>query len=1199
VSLTETSTSCDNQDCLWKSPGTSQGLSFLNHKKLCPCRPLARQEDRSDDSCMACEGGEDGDMVVDLQPAVVIEKHSSYHLLLEVVPLQKEFAAPLEEEEDCSVGGGGGGEIVGLPSSVEQLSDEPEKIYHDNFHINGPPSDFVLDHQKKREKELSRKRKIRKGRSTKIAFLLNKFGTHMQFSTKDGDLFLECIHEVFMVRGDKTRTIYKSWKSLKDMCIGGLKDITPIVKLDIPYALPNPFPQSDGTGKLLNATRCYYVNIMTRIGDYLLSVMNANFHIVPLLEYGVDGLRQFSSYPSGTLFQSYCELTTKRFGPSFFPLMVGIYSDASHCSTTRSACPLFMNIMNVTGTCYRSVLLGYCPLKLPYTQRELGDIIEENGGTISKESLRCINNLMLRKAMDSYIFRVMEPILQYQHCGLKVRIGKDLDSSVIQNMVPYFSHSMGDSAAQHGIAGVSPMAMCSPCRCCMTFDCSVISKKQLIVPRNQDMMAHLSTHLEALQITRTIKGLKGSITRRLTITEKKMQRQGKECNVLPGRMKLPQLHMHVPKDFNNFYMALSVDLLHTLLKGMLEYIASWVLQIVLAISKSKNHMFTLFKGCAKRLDALMSAFPRFHALFPVKWHRFPKGATSFMKSEALKGGKPGAGVGMFSGGFPAWHFPTMLFQMLCCFGCGGVGSILPNTKCVETDHGVTYNPHAIIVEVIISALDVHFLCSAKVLSSSDLDQLGKLIDAANVNVVQLFDMKQVVLRMCDVLKTSKKNPGLIECSRNIKQHLLTHIPAQMERLGVDSKSWDTQIGEHDLQQTVKVAFKKCSKVLATTELEMLKHAMENSFSECLLEMQERVVSNRINKVVQSKLVDAVGFGSGDAAGDAVGFGPGEELSKDRLSFVRSMNMGASELKSLPTSARIGINISDDQCALSPFIHPLLTFKEMYHLLLRKSCVDSGFKTWFDIFFGEKQRDFSASLNAVHGVYCSGHAATGIKEFFVRACLACTRNKHNFDNVRVPEHTFSFLEVKYTVDQGETTFVKIFAILECCSQASSNHALGRRVLFACVARLVKCPIASNYFPFNKYIFEVDASGRLSLDLLPLSCIFRPAFMISTDLTVSRIETTSDYKARSWFNFPFSRCVKTVNAPYNSYFSGNIPGGDHNIFSTTEELENVVKKLQSSASKPGSDYSEISDEFFGQLTTEEEKATNEDDDNLDFS
>jgi len=48
-----------------------------------------------------------------------------------------------------------------------------------------------------------------------------------------------------------------------------------------------------------------------------------------------------------------------------------------------------------------------------------------------------------------------------------------------------------------------------------------------------------------------------------------------------------------------------------------------------------------------------------------------------------------------------------------------------------------------------------------------------------------------------------------------------------------------------------------------------------------------------------------------------------------------------------------------------------------------------------------------------------------------------------------------------------------------------------------------------------------------------------------------------------------------------------------------LENVVKKLQSSASKPGSDYSEISDEFFGQLTTEEENATNEDDDNLDFS
>ena len=1013
-----------------------------------------------------------------------------------------------------------------------------------------PAECIIMDYQKEKMKLLTRPRVSEKGYNTEIMLLMNKFGTHMQLSQQDGDLFLACVNNILVVLGHETRIVYKTWKGLKKQCNGDFKDIAPIKEMLI--ELPKLFPTHEDLTKvkLLNRTRCFHMCILTRIGDVLLRVTNANFHTREIVDIDENGVRHYSSYVTGLMFQKYCQWVRQVFGVDVSPLMVAFYFDETAMSTTRSGCPLFMSIMNATGTCYRPVLLGFCPVKLAYNEKHLRDIIAANGYVASASGLRYAYTLAKRKALDMYLFKVIEPILQYQDCGLTVLVGQGRDQTT-QRMVPFLSHFLGDSAALHGIANVSPLVMKSSCRCCTQTNCCdfVVNPSPA---RDSQKMGEVTTALENLLSPRAVRAV-GVVLRHLSEPEKALKALAKSMGVIPGGMMLPSLHRNVPRRLNNYYMSLCIDLLHTLLKGAFEAIIAWILQIILGNSKSQIVPFKEYNDCSRRLDKLLSQFPQKHALYPVRFWHFVKGATCFMKSEALKAGKQGGGTGMFTGGFPAWHFPALALQMLCCFGCcGGDKPLVPDFPCVPTDHGVTYNPNAIIIGTLASALEVYFILKAKVLRQDDLKTLWLLTKNLNVKVVQLFDFKQNFLRMCKVLKTPK-NPtkkGLLEYSRNVKQHLLTHLPAQIMAMGADSRSTDTEIGEHLLQDNVKVAFRKSNKDLETTELQMLKHGIEKEFSAELLEHQ---LPNKY------KTSSAIGQPCSTAS-------EGEQEVK--MCFNRVINMGASELE--PAAHPHGIalkNILHSQSA-SSFIHPLLEFRELHgklsdfvretqHFWEREGGTGDCFmRTWFHSFHNTcfAGRGIESTLLLAGGLRCQGHVDEGIEPFYIRASAACARRR---------EPAFSFLEVRYD-GYKETYFVKVLAIVVCTSAHLSDvdgKTVSRSETYLCVARLVKCSLPSK-FPFPKYKWEMTkrAGCRLSLDILPLDCIQKPAFMIPGDLTRSGIErptqTSSNYFGTcSWFCIPFARCIKTVNEPYVDRCEVDSDG--KNIFCSSIEMVKVLQ------------------------------------------
>jgi len=1136
----------------------------------------------------------------------VLHKHKSYNLLSRTIPSDQSFLRVHEDDQ--------GKERFVFKESESCLIERSVR----------PAESIIEDYQKKKMECLTRRRVPQRGYNSEIMLLMNRFGTHMQLSEEDGDLFLACVNDIIVLLGSsetargggqttsptpkppaviggakaaapplppatpetaaflaqtttmttaarkiqvKDRIIYKTWRALKKQCNGELKDIAPIKEMLI--GLPKPFPtHEDNTNrKLLNSTRCFHVCILTRIGDALLRVKNVNFHTSEIIDNKhEDGVRHFSSFVTGHKFERYCKFVRRVFGEGVSPLMVAFYFDETAMSTTRSACPLFMSIMNVTGTCYRPILLGFCPVKLAYNEKQLRDIIAANDMDTSEKGLRYAYALAKRKAMDMYIFNVIEPILQYQDCGLTVLVGQGQDQTT-QRMVPFLSHFIGDSAALHAIANVSPLVMKSPCRCCTQTDCCDFLADPSPA-RNSQKMSEVTKALEELLSPRAVRA-HGVALRHLTLQEKGLKAFAKSWGVIPGGMMLPSLHRNVPQWLNNYYTSLCVDLLHTLLKGLLESVVAWILQIVLGFSKSKHSAFKDYTDCSKRLDMLLSQFPQKHALLPVRFWHFVKGATCFMKSEALKAGKQGGGTGMFTGGFPAWHFPPLALQILLCFGCcGGTKTLVPNFPCVHTDHGAHYNPNSIIIATLASVLEVHFMCAAKALKETDLNTLVLLTKNANIKVVQLFDFKQNLLRVCRVLKTVK-NPakkGMLEYSRNIKQHLLTHLPAQILEMGADSRGTDTEVGEHELQDCVKVAFRKSNKDLTTTEMQMLKHGIEREFSLELLEHQ-------FPEKYRSSL--AAGQANSPAS---------EREQKVKMSFKRVINMGSSELE--PTSYPPGIALKHalpSECALSTFIHPLLEYKELHEKLAifvrdnqfewkQKSGKGNCFMyTWFHSFHKSSiaDADTVSTLLLAGGLSCRGHVDEGIAPFHIRATSACSRTRNDEVLGKQREHAFSFLEVSYKGFDG-TFFVKVLAIVKCRSTSSSVVVDGKPLTlsetYLCVARLEKCQKNSK-FPFPKYNWEMQRAGcRLSLDILPLDCIVKPAFMVPVDLTKCGIENPSRsvgsnyFASCSWICIPFARCVLTVNEPYARRCEVDSEG--KNIFCNASEMASVLKRFERS-------------------------------------
>ena len=79
------------------------------------------------------------------------------------------------------------------------------------------------------------------------------------------------------------------------------------------------------------------------------------------------------------------------------------------------------------------------------------------------------------------------------------------------------------------------------------------------------------------------------------------------------------------------------DLLHTFLKGMIECVCGWTLQIIRRISKLDENFRTAM-GKVER--SMVSMLQTLQAFFPVRPNAFHDGVFELIKDKALEADKP-------------------------------------------------------------------------------------------------------------------------------------------------------------------------------------------------------------------------------------------------------------------------------------------------------------------------------------------------------------------------------------------------------------------------------------------------------------------------------------------------------------------------------------------------------------------------------
>lgn len=379
---------------------------------LAKCCKIGDCFDEVNDSASMCDNGLE---TVD-EEGPIFEEHETYCLSLQVAEVYE--GAPNCDDSywtlDQSMDEAGVYDVMNKQDE-ECVEDEPTE--DPRAKQNPQPSLEVFNHQMSMQAELLRPRVLRKGRSDLVMLLLYEFGVHMELSNKNGDRFLKTVSSVLKLCGVSEKLIFKCWEKLKKACDGELKQLSPVVRFEIPLGPLFHDYEDKAKTKLTNRTKCFFLNILWRIGDALLQIKPSEFHTKPIL----DGT--FSTYPSGNLFKKYCLFVFRCFGSDGVALMVAFYFDEAECSKTRSACPLYMFIMNATGESFVPILLGYCPVRLAYSSDVLGGLCSMKFKGITKKHISYACGLAKRKAMDAFLWETIKPILDFRECGLKVQVG--------------------------------------------------------------------------------------------------------------------------------------------------------------------------------------------------------------------------------------------------------------------------------------------------------------------------------------------------------------------------------------------------------------------------------------------------------------------------------------------------------------------------------------------------------------------------------------------------------------------------------------------------------------------------------------------------------------------------------------------------------------------------------------------------------
>ena len=938
--------------------------------------------------------------------------------------------------------------------------------------------------------------------------------------------------------------LHKNWKSLRTAVEQNLLTTCKLIhtKISLPLEL---FPDTDLQGKPITDLITSHYSILHRIAEEFLSIDPDEIFLKPCLAWteesgGKEPSRLYGNYSSGKLYARSHEYVTNQFGQSAVSVNVGLFFDEALAGKRATACPLSAFIMNAFGDSYRPVFLGMCPVSLRYPDQYLSRLLEKGRSKRpTKLGQKFAIRFAKRQALLKYLKTVLSPLQENEMVGFKLQVGQGPKAVQI---TAYFqiSHFMGDSAALNDIASVKLYSNGARCRVCNEMNCNNVDPAcRPCQPRNSKTMSALCQQLGAYEIEKFVEGCKAKGQRK-TLTKvyrelrSKVINLGKEMGVIPGFNPLIGL-FDTPSvaGVNNFYLALRIDYLHTLWKGMLENAVTYMLQTVLCVSNSPHIFGDCYAGVFADLDDRISQFPTKHTLEPVRLFHL-NSVSDLMKCEAVKGQRQGRGTGLLTGQFPGFQMANLVLQLLLTIGLQG--KIIPNTD-IAFSNGRSYNPTQVAITTLAACLEVEFFSHAKVISGASLQLMSKVILNAKWKLIEFFDMKQNMLRKAGILKplapkssssssSSSKQTAAWELPKVLKAHYMQHIPEQIEDLGAEEQIFCTQLGERSHHPMVTVAYSRTSKVRDSVSAEMCTFNLKADFLRRLVPIHGIQTRKKEKK---------------------------ENPQGEELQFADCPTLGKVELIFTKKSSFVGV--CNEDCLSNgsiPYLHPLLKPEEIHTLVkyMRDGENISNFaKKWYSA-YTTSSTSRVATLHLRGAISCLGHVDSGCKPFHIRA------NPQYNGNSRIKgrtEFVFSSVEISYEQSSYEpsaeqTTFAKVLAIFDFTLTSSSGV---RNEIWLGVVRYEKLQREKSKFIFPYHTYKIESKNRrrgLGLDILPLSAVRRPAFMVPS-FDGALVETPGNFDKMVYHCISFDRCVKTDNS--RSTETKRQPLEQH-LFGTSEEL-----------------------------------------------
>ncbi len=1012
------------------------------------------------------------------------------------------------------------------------------------FSREGASSKILLHQREVQKKMLSPLPDMRCGKDPKSTIDLYSLGMTLNLSRRQGKELLEFLKE------HGNGPFYESWGGLQTAFDKQFKTICVLNRLEI--ELPSDFfGEQEPGGATLKKTVCEYFDILSRIGDAFLEIKPEDFS----RSFSVDVVKDseeriYSTYPKARLFQRITIWTQSTHGEEAVPVAVAIYYDKAQATSSRSACPLIMFILNCTGESFKPIFLGYCPIRLPYSDEYLTKVLTRRGvgdRVPSKASCKYAIRFAKRQALQKFLVHVLKPLIDCD-TGFLVQLGaswmypEGTDPEVIF-AVGHVSHIIGDSEALHDIGSVKLLAKkcrCRQCRCC---NLNVFGPDNRSFPvRDSKEMYALTSYLGEYELFkfRNSCGLLTAAERKISKEErarrKTIRRHGKLKGVIPGENTVILLWEKLEKaGILPFYRALTIDILHTIWKGILEAAAGCTLQLVHCVSLNylQLDLAVKYRDAMANLDHRVASFPGGkESLQPFPFVHLDR-VSDLLKETSKKAKAQSRTTGLFTGSFPAWQMRNLCLQLV--FGIGWEGSILPNEDIVfGKEKQRRGNPTTLCINALLGVLWVAAYCEARELTESQLEKMSWYIDNASCRLLQLYDFKQQVCLKVGYIRRSDKRPAMPrEMPSNFKTHAMSHLVKQFRNMG-DWSAYDASSGEKYHQVSVSGAFKRSSGVIETTQQEMAVHVVRKQF----VKMQKEYISGPV----------------------------AERLEEDEEDLEQDFRF--QQFHAVPSLGSVVLvpAVDDAMLCTNPpgeiqFLHPLLDPDELHRLI---GGVDESHEFVTEVFHGFSRCQPQYSIRLFGGVKSDGDKKAGLEPWYLRA----NREYHGNFRGRTSRQgipAFNSFQLDYSAspeaEDRVDSFAKVLALVgfQKLELTPKRHVVKTEIWVAC-ARYEQTAHPTSGAPFDQYVFE-QSRGRLSIDLVPLDSIKRPCFMcVSCDARIShRFETKHNYKDMTWSCIPFNCFNKVLNVAMATVVREESEEVEHSPLASAEELTEVLAEF----------------------------------------